>query len=63
LELLRLKRLPYLSWNFFADDLDVSPLPGWVHAGRQITDGHLIQLAQAHSAVLATLDANIPVRS
>lgn len=59
-ELLILKGLPYLTWEFFGDELDVSALPGWVKTGKQTTDGHLVQLAQAHGAVLATLDAKIP---
>ena len=59
-ELLILKSLPYLSWEFFGDELDVSALPNWVKTGRQTTDGHLIQLAQAYGTVLATMDAKIP---
>lgn len=59
-ELLILKGLPYLTWEFFGDELDVSALPSWVKTGKQTTDGHLVQLAQAHGAVLATLDAKIP---
>ena len=59
-ELLILKGLPYLTWEFFVDELDVSALPGWVKTGKQTTDGHLLQLAQAHGAILATLDAKIP---
>ena len=60
LELSKLKGLPYLKWEFLSDNLDVSQLPGWVRNGRQTTDGHLIQLAQAHGATLATLDSAIP---
>jgi predicted nucleic acid-binding protein len=59
-ELLILKSLDYLSWEFFGDELGVSALPSWVKTGKQTTDGHLAQLAQAHGAVLATLDAKIP---
>lgn len=57
--LLRLKqaRSPLL---FIADAHDVSHLPAWVRAPKQITDGHLSRLASAHGAILTTLDENIP---
>jgi uncharacterized protein len=42
------------------DALGVGDLPGWVGAGRQLTDGHLTALAAHHGARLATLDAGIP---
>lgn len=51
---------PIASWEFFSDDLDASRLPEWVKSGKQTTDGHLVQLAEAHGAVLATLDERIP---
>jgi predicted nucleic acid-binding protein len=44
---------------FIPDDHDVSHLPGWVRAPKQITDGHLGKLANANGAVLATVDENI----
>ncbi len=59
-ELSTLKGLPYLSWEFLGDSLDVSGLPGGVKAGKQTTDGHLVPLAQAHGALPVTLDAKIP---
>jgi len=37
-----------------------SDLPGWVKGARQITDGHLSELAKAHKALLATFDEGIP---
>jgi predicted nucleic acid-binding protein len=46
--------------HFLPDDQDVTQLPPWVKASDQTTDGHLLQLAQAHGAVLATLDVKIP---
>jgi predicted nucleic acid-binding protein len=58
--LLRLKSSGRIGFVFVADGLDVSRLPGWVKAPKQITDGHLVQLAKANGAVLATLDQNIP---
>ena len=58
--LLRLKQSRAPRLEFIPDENDVSHLPGWVRAPRQITDGHLSKLASANGAVLATLDANIP---
>lgn len=50
-------KAPFL---FLADDHDASLLPSWVRAPRQTTDGHLVNLAIAHGARLATLDEGIP---
>jgi uncharacterized protein len=58
--LLRLKTEKTLKFTFIPDDHDVSQLPGWVKTAKQITDGHLAQLAKANGAILATLDAGIP---
>ena len=58
--LLRLKEARTYPLEFIADAQDVSHLPGWVKAPKQITDGQLSELAKANCAVLATLDANIP---
>lgn len=58
--LLRLKRNRVSHFSFIADNHEVSHLPNWVRAPKQITDGHLVQLATAHDAILATLDENIP---
>ena len=58
--LLRLKQSRDLSHTFISDNHDISHLPGWVKTPRQTTDGHLIHLARAHDAVLATLDERIP---
>lgn len=41
-------------------DRDISHLPKWVRTPKQITDGHLAELARANEAVLATLDRRIP---
>ena len=43
-----------------ADDLGADGLPAWVRTPAQTTDGHLLALAQAHAARLATFDAGIP---
>ena len=48
------------SFRFFADDHDISHLPAWVKMPRQTSDGHLVRLARAHGATLATLDHRIP---
>jgi len=58
--LLRLKAVRISRLAFIPDQHDVSYLPGWVKAPKQITDGHLSELASANGAVLATLDENIP---
>ena len=58
--LLRLKQARTSRLTFIPDEHDVSPLPGWVRAPKQITDGHLGKLASANGAVLATLDESIP---
>jgi hypothetical protein len=57
--LLRLKRARGSALRFISDAHDLSHLPDWVKAPKQITDGHLSQLASAQGAMLATLDENI----
>jgi len=52
--LLRMKAAPLFA--FVADDHDASDLPSWVKAPKQITDGHLAELAKANGAELARLD-------
>jgi uncharacterized protein len=58
--LARLKAGNALKFIFIADDHDVSHLPSWVKTPKQATDGHLVQLAKAKGAILATLDRSIP---
>ena len=58
--LLRLKQARASRFTFIPDEHDVSRLPGWVRTPKQITDGHLVKLASANGAVLATLAENIP---
>lgn len=58
--LLRLKTGNSLKFTFITDDHDVSHIPSWVKTARQTTDGHLVRLAKAKNAVLATLDEKIP---
>jgi toxin-antitoxin system PIN domain toxin len=47
-------------FRFLPDDLDISNLPDWVKTSRQTTDGHLVQLANRHGALLLTFDQTIP---
>ena len=58
--LLRLKKSGVFSFEFLADSHDISGLPSWVKMPKQITDGHLVELAKSKGAALATLDARIP---
>jgi predicted nucleic acid-binding protein len=58
--LLQIKQAKAPKFSFIADDHDISHLPSWVKTAKQTTDGHLVQLARANGAVLATLDARIP---
>jgi predicted nucleic acid-binding protein len=58
--LLSLKTNSKLQLTFLPDGNDISLLPTWVKTPKQTTDGHLVQLANANGAVLATLDAGIP---
>jgi len=57
--LLRMKENDPL-FTFVADHHDISHIPTWVVQPKQVTDGHLLQLAKANEAVLATLDTAIP---
>jgi uncharacterized protein len=58
--LLRLKASNRLVFSFLSDDRDITQLPAWVRTHRQLTDGHLLQLAKANGMALATLDRKIP---
>ena len=58
--LLQLKSSSRIGFAFVADALDASRLPGWVKTPKQVTDGHLVLLAKANGAVLATLDRAVP---
>jgi uncharacterized protein len=58
--LLLLKAAKVIRCKFIPDGHDVSHLPKWVRSPKQITDGHLVELARANGAQLATLDQKIP---
>ncbi len=55
-----LKRSGRSKWEFIPDDRDATHLPVWVRSSQSATNGHLLDLAQAHQAQLATLDERIP---
>lgn len=57
--LLQLKKSRIVTLTFLPDDHDISHLPAWVKTPKQTTDGHLLELANANAAVLATLDEKI----
>jgi predicted nucleic acid-binding protein len=58
--LTRLKAGDRFRLNFIPDTHDISYLPKWVRLPKQMTDGHLIELARANDAMLATFDRGIP---
>jgi predicted nucleic acid-binding protein len=58
--LLRVKSSESIRCSFISDSLDISHLPKWVKGPNQTTDGHLVELARASGAQLATLDGKIP---
>ena len=58
--LMRLKEARTSRLAFIPDAHDVSHLPDWVKTPKQIIDGHLVKLACANGALLATLDESIP---
>ena len=46
--------------GFLHDDRPSSSFPEWCRHASRTTDAHLLQLAEAHDAKLATLDTGIP---
>ena len=55
----KIKSKGRLRFLFIHDDVKADRLPSWVKTAKQITDGHLVELAKAHEAILATLDEKI----
>jgi predicted nucleic acid-binding protein len=55
-----LKRSRRPLFVLLVDGLGADALPAWVTTPAQTTDGHLLALAAAHSAQLATFDGAIP---
>jgi len=58
--LMQMKSNPALPLAFLPDTEDIASLPSWAKTPAQTTDGHLVRLAIAHGAVLATFDTKIP---
>lgn len=58
--LIRLKSRHSDVFSFLPDKQDIARLPLWVQHPKQVTDGHLIELAKSNAAALATLDRRIP---
>ena len=56
----QLKVTKGLRFSFLADNQGVEDLALWVNGPKQITGGHLLGLARAHGAEMATLDERIP---
>src|SRR5258708_27909785 len=56
----QLKSSNEFHFVFLSDGLGLAQLPRWVKGPKQITDGHLLGLAKAHAAEMATLDERIP---
>jgi toxin-antitoxin system PIN domain toxin len=50
-------RLPFVR---LTDELGAADLPNYVKGPKQVTDGHLLSLAQRHKGRLVTLDRGIP---
>jgi len=48
------------QFKFISDAVEIARLPSWVKTPNQTTDGHLLQLAKASGAALATFDRGIP---
>jgi hypothetical protein len=55
-----LKRGAGDRFTFIPDKHGAAQLPAWVKTPKQITGGHLSELANAHGGILATLDEKIP---
>ena len=46
--------------RFIPDDQESLVWPAWCFTASRTTDAHLLALAEAHGAKLATLDSGIP---
>lgn len=55
-----LKESSRLPFEIVGDSLGADRLPAFVTGARQVTDGHLLELALEHAMQLATLDKGIP---
>lgn len=55
-----LKDSSRVPFELLSDSLGADRLPAYVLGARQVTDGHLLELAKEFSMQLATLDKGIP---
>lgn len=55
-----LKSSSTLPFELLEDAIGADRLPSFARTPGKLTDGHLLELAHHHGAVLATLDAGIP---
>ncbi len=55
-----LKESSRIPFGLIPDSLGADQLPSYVLGARQVTDGHLLELAKHSSMQLATLDRGIP---
>ena len=55
-----LKESSQIPFDFIPDELGGDRLPSYVLSAKQVTDGHLLELAKQHSMRLASLDKGIP---
>jgi predicted nucleic acid-binding protein len=55
-----LKTSSRIPFDLLGDSLGAEELPSFVLGPKQVTDGHLLQLARESSLELATLDKGIP---
>ncbi len=49
-----------VGMQLLPDGIGLERLPAYVEKPSQLTDGHLVELATAHGARLATFDQGIP---
>jgi hypothetical protein len=58
--LARLKASSPMAFELLEDGIGADRLPAFARTPGKLTDGHLLELARKHGAMLATLDAGIP---
>jgi predicted nucleic acid-binding protein len=58
--LVGLKQTSPIPFDILSDNLGADQLPSYVLSPKQVTDGHLLNLAHKFSMQLATLDKGIP---
>ena len=58
--LAKLKASSKILFTLLPDDRGADRLPAYAKSPNKITDGHLLELARRHGAMLVTLDTGIP---